>query len=104
MNWISVNDNLPRHGQHVLVCVDRFNVYPFPNGDKGDDGKGRARMGDAIYRCGETMWAEKDNKHLWDSKEEYKSMNSWDTWSGQGPCSFGSVTHWMPMPDMPNET
>ena len=103
MVWISVDERLPDHGQHVLVWEDRFNVYAFPSGHVGDDGKGRVRMGDAIFFSGEVSWNERsvEDKSSWKNKEDYKSMNAWDEWSGHGPCSFSDVTHWMPLPEPP---
>jgi len=98
--WISIDDRLPRHKQHVIVCNDRFNVK---NGE-GDDEHGRVRMGDAFFYSGDVMWDEKGSEQSsWESKEAYARINGWHEWSGQGPCSFSEVTHWMPMPEMPEE-
>jgi len=103
-NWISIEDQLPEHGQHVLVWEDRFNVYPFPRDHPGDDGEGRIRMGDAIYHSGQHEWDMKEDKSPWNnSSEEYKSMNYWDRWKGHGPCSFDNVTYWQPLPKPPTK-
>ena len=101
--WISIKDRLPEHGQHVLVWEDRFNVFPFPRGSGGDDGEGRVRMGDAVFWSGQVGWDEMtaERQKLWKNADDYRSMNGWDEWSGQGPCSFGDVTHWMPLPPPP---
>jgi len=99
--WISVKDNLPEHGQHVLVWDVRDNVFPFPGGVAGDDGNGRVQMGDAIFFCGDIMWNETPDKHRWKGADDFKSINGWHEWEGQGPCSFDSVTHWQPLPDPP---
>ena len=101
--WIDVNERLPEHDQHVLVWEDRFNVYPFQSGSKGDDGDGRVRMWDAIYWSGQAEWDSmtKERQSRWIDVDDYRSMNQWDKWRWQGPCSFGDVTHWMPLPKPP---
>jgi len=100
--WIGIKDRLPKHGQHILVWDIRDNVFPFPRGVGGDDGEGRRQMGDAVFLCGDTMWQERTNKHDWKSADDFKSMNGWHKWKGHGPCSFGCVTHWQPLPPPPN--
>lgn len=102
MEWISVKDNLPEHGQHVLVWDERNNVYPFPRDHPGDDGEGRVKMGDAVFWCGDTMWLDRAPYHN-NSKEQYLSCpgSKWDQWEGQGPCDFDEVTHWMALPGRP---
>jgi len=105
--WISVKDRLPNHGDHILVWDLRDNVYPFPSGHKGDDGEGRKRYGDAIFFDKKVNWdgySEK-TKSSWDNFDDYISLNGPRyVWSGDGPCSYGSVTHWMPLPEPPKES
>ena len=84
-DWIDVKERLPEEGQHVLVWTDRMNVFAFPRGCPGDDGTGRVRMGDAIFTT--------EISHIDGSK--------YNKWSGQGPCSFTDVTHWMHSPQPP---
>lgn len=96
----------PEHQQHVIVWEDRFNVKAVGAGHPGDDGKGRYRMGDAIFWSGQVEW----DRHVaagsassWNNDPEvYKSMNRWNRWSGQGPCDFTNVVCWQPMPSAPN--
>jgi len=102
--WISVDEKLPEHGDHVLVWDLRDNVYPFPRGNKGDDGEGRSRYGDAIFFDKKVKWDDYPNelKSHWNDFEDYISINGPRyVWSGHGPCSFGQVTHWQPLPEPP---
>ena len=106
--WINVKDRKPEHGQHVLVWENRYNVFPFPRGNKGDDGEGRIRMGDAIYRSGDVAWSQRSDKHHWNNNKAdfIEANNRWDTWSGHGPCGFSDddVTHWIPLPFPPSNS
>ena len=96
--WISVDDRLPEDGQHVLVWNDRFNVKV----GNGDDDHGCVRMGDAFFRSGQARWDSMRDGIAWgDDPEKFKEDNGWHRWIGQGPCSFGSVRFWMPMPESP---
>ena len=120
--WINIKDRLPQHSQHVLVWENRFNVYSRCNDGLGDDGMGRVRIGDAIFRDrlnGTTPeeFIEKQNQEIralnlertkysllkeWESYDDYCRANgSSYRWEGHGPCSFKDVTHWMPLPNPP---
>jgi len=107
MEWISVEDKLPEDDQHVIVWDLRSNVYPFRSDKKGDDGKGHYSCGDAIFQ--DRMVDVNENKDWyikkWGSIDNYFRDNPKRyRWSGQGPCSFDEVTHWMPLPEPPKET
>jgi hypothetical protein len=104
--WISVEDRLPDHGDHVLVWDLSDNVYPFTRGNKGDDGEGRRRYGDVIFFDKKISWNgwSKESQSNWNDFEDYISTNGPRyIWCGHGHCSFGQVTHWMPLPEPPKE-
>ena len=103
--WISVEDRLPEHGQHVLVWDLRDNVYA-SRGNKGDDGEGRLRCGDAVFFDEKIKWEcwSNESQSYWNDFEDYISINGPRyRWSGHGPCSFRQVTHWMQLPQPPTQ-
>lgn len=80
MNWISVNEKLPKHNQRVLICYKfRYN-------------KGVKMLDLAFFQeVGEYDEADgKRNVFCYDSYE----------W---GHCPYEYVTHWMPLPELPKE-
>lgn len=102
--WVSVNDRLPEDGQHVLVYDGMNNVCS----GLGDNEYGQIKIGDAVYYSGQVAWDDmvvNGQASRWDNDlSKYLSCNNkWDEWSGQGPCEFTKVTHWMSLPKPPKE-
>ena len=102
--WISVEDELPEDGQHVIVYDDGDNLLPFPTGHPGDDGRGRLKKHGAIFLCGDAAWERMvENGHAknWDfSREKYQECgNEWNRWQGVCGLYFRKVTRWQSMPE-----
>ena len=80
-DWISVDDRLPEHGQHVLVWSDVDCFIGI-----GDDENGALRIGDCVFRS------------------EHDKRYDRNQWKGRFDGSyFIGVTHWQPLPEAPEE-
>lgn len=74
MNWISVEDRLPREGEWVLMFLATL-------GSKGS----HKATGVEVYRAG--MY--------------FKDDHGYDWLSAANICGCPTVTHWMPLPEPP---
>jgi hypothetical protein len=101
MNWISVKDRLPEHGRKVLAS--------FPN----KLGKRRLIVAYHTERWKEEIHPWQDDEYetseYCEAKDEYyllegwyECIENWPEYTSVVVCE-GEITHWMPLPDPPEE-
>ena len=98
MDWIRVEDQLPKHGINVIATY------------KNSVGRDRIIVGHYLERWKEESGCDVDvNDEYSEKLDGYFYKEGWyeqqDNWNDYASITVheGEVTHWMPLPDPPKE-
>lgn len=104
MSWISVNDDKPKPEEEVIVLIERRwedNVYRFSTTAMYEDGS---------ISTGDSIWCWYDIDFDYDEEnDEYLIPEGWWEYRHYNPDDVynnaitDTVTHWMPLPELPKE-
>ena len=99
MNWISVNKEKPKSGEHVFLACET----PIYKGRYVCDGFYVERYKEKVdyfnEDCAVEYGEEEDAYYL--EEGWYEVIRNWDEFNSI--AIMDTVTHWMPMPDLPKE-
>lgn len=107
VGWISVEDELPQSGEHVLVCCEIHSLNP--------NGMSKRRyICDGYYAAKHSIadgcrGSDYYDAYDYDEEEDeyylkegwYEVIKNWDEYSGVVIEDF--VKYWMPLPELPEE-
>ena len=98
MNWIKVTDQMPEHGETVLVC------YTTHHG-----GKPVIVVGRYFERFKEEARTDEDHYEYREEDDSYYVVEGWyeqqRNWDDYASIFIheGAITHWAPLPETPKE-
>lgn len=89
--WRRVEDGLPKHGQHILICLRFTNL------------DGEEEPAKTVYGYFENF--EKKGRRYWTWEDEEVQMQACMSKESDFEPEYGTtrITHWMPLPEPPKE-
>ena len=93
--WISVEDKLPKTDENVLVQAGKIQMVAM-YAHHGE------HEGEAYDELDVGSWSE-DEEHWYWPEGWYEQQVCWDDFKWLQVGDFVKVTHWMPLPEPPND-